>query len=334
MKGVSVAQSAMIFTTINEPTEALLEFVKRYPDWNHIVVGDRKTSATWTAPGVQYYSFEEQVRSEYALAQLLPANHYCRKNFGYLAAISAGAPVIFESDDDNAPYRIDLSRLSADVDYPQISGEGWCNVYSLFTKRRVWPRGLPLDRIDAGPGEIRDAGTYRSPVQQFLAAGDPDVDAIYRLTVGEVDHEYEDLSFGLDHGVAVPFNSQSTVWYPEAYAYLYLPSFVSFRMTDIWRSFVAQACLWSDGSHLSYHGAGVWQDRNAHDLMRDFNDEVPGYQRNDEIMTMLTALPLQGSATDKLLTCYEALHRIGIVPDEELPLVHAWIADLHAAGVR
>jgi hypothetical protein len=35
------------------------------------------------------------------LSELLPYNHYCRKNLGYLYAIKKGYKIIYETDDDN-----------------------------------------------------------------------------------------------------------------------------------------------------------------------------------------------------------------------------------------
>ena len=69
-----------------------------------------------------------------------------------------------------------------------------------------------------------------------------------------------------------PFNSQSTWWFPVAYPLMYLPSRVSFRMTDIWRGFVAQRCLWELGKGIVFHAAEVVQRRNPHALLRDFAD--------------------------------------------------------------
>src|SRR5690349_6162007 len=105
---------------------------------------------------------------------------------------------------------------------------------------------------------------------------------------------------------------------------MYLPSRVSFRMTDIWRSFVAQRCLWAAGRSLVLHGAEVWQDRNPHRLMRDFEQEVPGYLHNERIGELLQALTLASGAAHipaNLHRCYEALVRAGIVPADEMPLV-------------
>ena len=114
---------------------------------------------------------------------------------------------------------------------------------------------------------------------------------------------------------------------------MYLPSYCSFRMTDIWRSFVAQRCLWELGYGLVFHAAEVNQERNQHNLLRDFEDEVPGYVHNQRIADTLEGLSLHGGesgVSENLLLCYEALVRIGVIPEKELALVQAWVEDVGA----
>jgi len=69
--------------------------------------------------------------------------------------------------------------------------------------------------------------------------------------------------------------------------------------------------------------------------MRDFEDEVPGYLRNEEIARTLGGLRLEPGprgAPANLLRCYEALVAAGIMPLGEIDLVKSWISDLSMAG--
>ena len=130
-----------------------------------------------------------------------------------------------------------------------------------------------------------------------------------------------------------PFNSQTAWWFPAACPLMYLPSFCTFRMTGIWRSFVAQRCLWAMGSALTFHQAEVIQQRNVHNLLKDFEDEVPGYLRNEsicEIRENVKLKPGREAVGGNLLRCYEALAGQGIFPKKELQLVRAWLRDLDA----
>ncbi len=106
-------------------------------------------------------------------------------------------------------------------------------------------------------------------------------------------------------------------------------------MTDIWRSFIAQRCLWELGRGLVFHAPEVIQERNVHNLMHDFQQEVPGYLQNQQIVRTLTDLSLAsgaGALPGNLMTCYEAMVSKSIIPPDELPLVKAWLADIDSLG--
>ena len=73
------------------------------------------------------------------------------------------------------------------------------------------------------------------------------------------------------------------------------------------------------------------QERNAHDLMRDFRDEVPGYLNNLAIGSLLASLSLQagnGHLGTNLRICYRSLVDAGLVEERELTLLDAWLADI------
>jgi hypothetical protein len=80
-----------------------------------------------------------------------------------------------------------------------------------------------------------------------------------------------------------------------------------------------------------YHEPTVWQERNEHNLMKDFEDEIPGYTNNFNICKELQALHLksgQENISDNLITCYQKLIDMGVVGKEEMTLLKAWISDL------
>ena len=82
---------------------------------------------------------------------------------------------------------------------------------------------------------------------------------------------------------------------------------------------------------MVFHAAEVVQERNEHDLMRDFADELTGYQRNRELAALLEGLSLESgteTAVTNLSTCYEALVAAGFFPPEELELLDAWSNDV------
>ena len=327
-----------VLTTIQEPTECVrqLERTLEATGAPLIVIGDRKGPARFDLSGAEFHPFEAQPSLPLELARRVPAAHYSRKNLGYLLAMRRGATCIYETDDDNAPLATWALR-EEQVEVVRVDPRPWFNVYRRFSDELIWPRGFPLDRIS-------DAATYRqdvagptsmvtAPIQQGLANGAPDVDAVWRLVLDHPVDFRAGPSLWLPRGTYCPFNSQTTWWWPAAYPLMYLPSFCSFRMTDIWRGFIAQRCLWETDAGLVFHAAEAVQLRNPHNLLRDFGDEVVGYLRNDEIVRLLDGCALQSGAAhvgDNLRACYRALIAAGILPADELPLVDAWLTDLSA----
>jgi hypothetical protein len=332
-------QLIAVITTIQSPTESVHTLLRRLEpaQTELIVIGDRKGPAEYPLPGVQFFSLEEQLATSFRMASALPTGHYARKNLGYLIAIGQKPDCIYETDDDNAPNGSWRTR-SLRTPVRKIEPRPWANVYRMFSEANIWPRGFPLDLI-ADPKTFRndaiELGEVDAPIQQGLANLSPDVDAIWRLVLDR-DFAFEDKeSVWLPPNTWCPFNSQTTWWWPAAYPLLYLPSYCSFRMTDIWRSFVAQRCLWELGYGLVFHPPEVDQQRNVHSLMRDFEDEVPGYLHNRRIVQALEPLNLRSGVegvSQNLGTCYEELVRIEAVPEKELKLVDAWLEDL--AGIQ
>ncbi len=304
-----------------------------------VIVGDLKgPSEYWleNCPLV-FLPLSLQEAGPFELGKVLPTGHYARKNIGYLHAIAQNASLIYETDDDNAPsacWRVREELLSDSLVVPSPTQETyrWVNVYKYFTSDKVWPRGLPLEYI-SGPVAVPVSAPdfILSPIQQGLVDGSPDVDAIWRLVQDRPFRFDSRPSIRLEPGNWCPFNTQSTWWWPDAYPLLYIPSCCSFRMCDIWKSFVAQRCLWEMGNGVVFHPPEVIQERNVHNLMRDFEDEIPGYlgnRRFAEVLSKLVLAPGKENVADNLIRCYEALQAAGFFPVEELTLVRTWVSDL------
>jgi hypothetical protein len=297
-----------------------------------IVIGDKKGPDSYPLEGVEFLSLNEQLEMTFELPRKLPTGHYSRKNVGYLAAMEEEAKCIYETDDDNAPMEGWKIRTKS-VNASKVPEKGWVNAYRFFTDQNIWPRGFPLDEIAKGEKWLSGDNPCEidAPIQQGLADNSPDVDAIWRLVLGKSFQFKKAKSVYLHRGAWCPFNSQSTWWWPEAYPLLYLPSYCSFRMTDIWRSFIAQRCLWEMGYGVVFHSPEVLQERNDHNLMRDFSDEIPGYMRNKEFVSVLEGLDLKSGSRyscDNLMSCYKILVMDGFFEERELDLVEAWISDI------
>jgi hypothetical protein len=328
------ASSALIITTIAPPNSVLARYAKecgrRGVDF--IIAGDRKSPPDFYLKGTDFWSIERQKGSGFKSARKIPENHYARKNIAYLAAIQKGHEVILETDDDNLPYEDFWNLPERKIAGNMVRDHGWINIYRLFSREMIWPRGLPLEHLcDARDYTAEQAVEHDCPIQQGLSDGDPDVDAVYRLTRKLPVSFKKDLVFVLGKGSWCPFNSQNTVWFREAFPLMYLPSECSFRMTDIWRSFVAMRIAWEYGWKIAFRYPTVYQERNEHDLLRDFRDEIPGYLNNSAIANALGSLELSGRTDDireNLSTCYRLLSGMGLVGKGELDILGNWNSDL------
>jgi hypothetical protein len=327
---------AVVVTSIQSPTKSMrtLSSALIASGGTLLVVGDKSGPTEFDLPQSELISLPEQMTLPFSLTPLLPLGHYARKNLGYLIAFARSFSCIYETDDDNAPN--DAWRLRSETAYcQQVTARTWANVYRLFSDDLIWPRGFPLRLVKDSATWCHDSESPSAPlacpIQQGLADLSPDVDAAWRLLL---DRDYCFTNFKsvwLPPGTWCPFNSQSTWWWPAAYPLMYLPSYCSFRMTDIWRSFVAQRCLWELGYGVAFHPPEVAQERNVHNLMKDFEQEIPGYLNNEKIVSALGSLNLRSGPSEtgsNLLRCYENLVDGRFFPTQELRLVEAWLADI------
>ena len=338
---------AFVITSINATSPGLVKIGENAASLGFvaIMVGDRKGPISCQIPGIEYYSLDSQRDSGFRTAVEGPVDTYTRKLSGYLIAMSKGAEFIRETDDDNTPYSNFFDEVADTVEYRTfITEHRWTNICAAFTHRNVWPRGLPLDQIhDARSRTFQwGASSGFSPsthvVLQGLADGDPDVDAVYRLTAAEVEEIIfeQGTSTQIPHTTWTPFNSQATTWPKRLFALMYLPASCSFRMTDIWRSFVAQRVMRELDSHVVYTAPNVYQDRNDHNLMNDFTDEIEGYLGYDKLIALLESLRLEKGETNlgkNLIHIYQAMTLHGFVTEAELPLLDAWLSDLSSLGI-
>jgi len=325
----------LIITSIYRPNPIMQALAQGASSngWKLIIVGDTASPVDFQLPGAQFLSIDAQKSTGLRFAEACPLRHYARKNIGYLLAAQQQAPLIIETDDDNMPKPAFFKERGRHQIAPVARGTGWTNVYRYFYDGVLWPRGLPLDEIKNAPPEYEtlENTSVDCPIQQGLADNNPDVDAIYRLAL-PLPIQFSDsrqVALGLESWC--PFNSQNTTWWPDAYPLLYLPAYCSFRMTDIWRSLIAQRIAWENNWHILFHEATVAQDRNDHDLMKDFLDEIPGYLNNRRIAETLMSLPIKPSVEavpDNLRLSYEALSKMGLVGSGELALLEAWLEDL------
>lgn len=322
-------------TTIDGGARALEANLRAWPAADRCYIAfDRKTR-TGSLPevGAHWIHFGDHPTTTYE--RLCPWDSYSRKNIAFVRAAAAGAEYIFETDDDNE-LTVPAGSVSAAADLfgtpvDARAGTATVNLFAEIYRQvegNVWARGFPLRHIGARRGADDATHRCRPGVIQFLVDGNPDVDAIFRLVRGaDLDMEVNRAALPLAYFSAYhPFNSQATLWPRETFALMYLPSSCPFRMTDIWRGYIAQRILWQLDRCVVFEPPIVRQIRNVHAIHDDFFDEHPGYVQSERVIDTLRATQLDGltDIRDMLTACYRNLHDAGVFDRRELVLLQAW----------
>ena len=76
----------------------------------------------------------------------------------------------------------------------------------------------------------------------------------------------------------------------------------------------------------------VFQNRNFHNLFKDFEDEVPVYKDSEKIIEILETLKLSKSKKNllkNLFICYEKLVENNFFHKKELKLIKMWCSDVN-----
>lgn len=331
-----------VVTTIQHPTEPLLTLAKKSHDSGSkfYIIGDKKSPLDFFCPNSKYFSVNDQISMEFCLGDELPFNSYSRKMLGYLAAIRDNCYWIRETDDDNYPLESFFAPPNSSINVREIltSVDGWINPYQYFTKIEIWPRGFPINLVLRNRNEFIASENHtlissKVVISQGLANGEPDVDAIYRLVVNDnINIKFLDSEpIKISKSFYAPFNSQATTWEKSVFPLMYLPVTCSFRMTDIWRSFVAQRILRENSGDIIFTAPTVYQERNPHDFLKDFKDEVSGYLLNQNLIDVLNQTQILGGISNMhrdLKECYKSLIAANFLDLQEEIFLDCWLRDL------
>ena len=204
--------------------------------------------------------------------------------------------------------------------------KGFVNIYKLFTNEHIWPRGIPPshESIDIIP-TVNDIQTnLQISVIQGLVNNDPDVDAFYRINIKNTPFTFEkdnDYDIVMDKYSVCPFNTQNTFWFDKSMFYaMYLPISVTFRYTDILRGFIALYQLWKNNKTIKFTFPTAVQERNEHDLSKDYESEIPMYDTAEKVIELLNK---NKDAT--MLEIYDILYKHNIVDKKELETLNEWV---------
>lgn len=336
VQSLSGSDKWIVVTTIHPPSLALKKLAS-LKDWHLVVVGDKKTPENWQLENCEFLSLEKQRSLNYEIIQFLPENHYSRKNIGYLYAIAHGAKIIYETDDDN--LLIDGISLLSDQEKIveiEVMEKNFVNVFSYFGQPTVWPRGFPLDEITYSESyEMKPAWGLRWGVIQGLIDKDPDVDSIFRLTQMRDVYFEKKLPCMLPKNVFCPFNTQNTFFSYESFWGLLIPSTLSFRVCDIWRGYIVQRLLWDLDLRLCFTSPSVIQERNPHNLFKDFCEEQDLFLKARSLTEFLLHWESDASSwPERMEDLTRQLVAAQYLEEGEIGMMQAWIRDLIRVGYQ
>jgi hypothetical protein len=209
--------------------------------------------------------------------------------------------------------------------------QGFVNLYKNYTDANIWPRGIPPKHssIDIVPKlsdelPIVNGKELEVSIIQGLVNNDPDVDAYYRININnkplifEKDPGYDIV---LNKNSVCPFNTQNTFWTdPSMFYAMYLPVTVTFRYTDILHGFVALYQLWKNNKTIKFTFPTAFQERNEHDLQKDYESEVSMYETAEQVISLL-----EQNKDATIQEVYSILADNNIVDKSELDVLNEWM---------
>ena len=343
----------VVVTTINAPTPSIHELLKLPEPWKIVIIGDSKSKdEPWeefkTSNKLIFLSVKSQENLCYNMTKYIPTKSYTRKNIGYLYAIQNGAKEIYETDDDNQfiksfnDYNFNNNSF---ISYAKSDPKIMINPYSYFGQPTIWPRGYRLS--DIGKNNKNNFyytitnKIYNNPlIYQGVANGDPDVDAIFRLTRAKTNKKINITFYDMENllyfpGNYIPTNSQNTRFNYKVFPALCLPTTVAFRVCDIWRGYLIERFAWGYNGTTMFHSATVYQDRNIHDYYLDYVDEYDLYYSLDKLLEVLnTELEVKNDPELFMIKIIQCLVLKGILKKNDYFMYKAYLKDLKNVGYK
>lgn len=333
----------LVTTTINIPT-VLARYRSTSASLPMIIIGDKKSPDTETREWVKklgnatYLGPTDQEKLGYRSSSLIGWNSIQRRNIGFLEALKHGADIIISVDDDNIPitdHYVDdfLTVLTKPYSGLAISSPtGWVNIGD-FLRPKIFHRGFPYtQRHKDLQYALRPISEGKIGVAAGLWLGDPDIDAMERITNKPMVYEATDIA---QEGVAIhidsmsPFNSQNTAFIRELAPLFMMLTGVG-RYDDIWSSYIMQRIMKTTGHLVHFGKPFVWQERNPQNLWKNLRDELYGMEFTPQFVQDLfdSAIPHDASVIEKLSSLYQALRSKPYLPTVIFDVADAWISDV------
>lgn len=273
-------------TTINKPSIALKKFAKMIEC--KLIVALDKNSKKFELENSIILSTAYQEKKWKKLSNLIGWNCIQRRNFAILEAYNRGAEIIALVDDDNIPLDnwgkkiyINKKTLAKEI----LTNKPVFDPIGFVNNNFLWHRGYPLEHVHNKKYIVKKKSFHTPDIQADFWNGDPDIDAIGRILF-KPECSFDKKKFPFFSKKISPFNSQNTFISRKVVKDYFLFPHVG-RMDDIWASYY----VLSKGYKLLYAEPSVYQNRNTHSLIKDFEKEVLGYMQNKNLIMQLNKNP-------------------------------------------
>ena len=323
-------EKCVIITTINSTTETIKKHINN-KEYDVIIVGDNKTPDCYKNEDCIYLDINAQKLLFPNLCDLIPYNHYGRKNLGYLYAIARKYKIIYETDDDNIPYKNfdKILNFSKTENIIKENGSNWINIFKYFTNNNnIWARGYPLSLIKTNSNySIQESNNIKPAIINGLVENDPDVDALFRLICNHKITWKKNKKIIISNDNVCVFNTQNTFWLNyNMFIGMILPCSVSFRYCDILKSIIANIMLKQNNLNMAYSSPNVKQIRNEHNLINDFKSEYEMYITNENILDYISNGVNECSNNKELITkIYNNLLVNNIITELDMKILSEWL---------
>jgi hypothetical protein len=303
----------LITTTINVP-HVLTQWAKSMQSMDWIIVaGDLKSphdeiiellAGIEVEIGVNTRYIHPYAQQHWATSEHIGWNCIQRRNIALLEAISLKPKYILTIDDDNAPtsplqvqHLVGVMEGKTDNFRVVSTNTGWYNPgRHVLTSRMksIVHRGFPLSHRHDMPLVTMEAHRPNVGVAAMLWTGEPDIDAVERITNAPTIIRVDPVTVLLSPGTWAPFNTQATMIDAKFAPALFMFPHVG-RYDDIWASYVVRKVMDMYDAGVYYGHPTVHQDRNPHNLVNDLKAEMFGMEFNEELIDILQSAELAGN---------------------------------------
>ena len=269
-------------TTINKPTKALKLFSKN--NKCRLIVALDKKSKDFKLKNSIVLTTKYQEKKWPKLSKLVGWNCIQRRNFAILEAYNRGAEIVALIDDDNIPLNNWFKNIHVNkiLKCKEIkTNKKIFDPVGYTNHNNLWHRGMPLELVNGRSYKTKKKTLIRPDIQANFWNGDPDIDAVCRMLF-KPECKFKNNYFPFFSKKISPFNSQNTLLSRKVIEDYFLFPHIG-RMDDIWASFYVTAKKYK----VVYGEPTVYQQRNVHNLIKDFKDEYIGYTNSLNLVESL-----------------------------------------------